>query len=181
MPTQENEPNPTREHSFDELATGLASGSVSRRQALKWLGLAISGGLLSSIPGLAWGQQGPPEGKVPPQAQGPPTGEQGCPEGQSRVQGVCRPVCIITTPGVSQCCECAVPAPGGGQQTACVDKAAFEQEHGCCIDCQLLCTIVHGENATCARCFSGSPQTAHRSICSPSGTCETVPCANVSS
>jgi hypothetical protein len=169
----------TEEHSFDELARGLASGTVSRRRALKLVGLAIGGGLLSSIPGLAWGQPGPPEGKVPPQAQGPPAGEQGCPEGQARVQGECQPVCITLTG--SQCCECVVPTPEGGEQSVCVDRAAFLQEHGGgSIDCQELCTIEHGETARCVRCFGGSPLTAFRSICSPSGACETVPCANVS-
>jgi hypothetical protein len=34
----------TEEHSFDELAHGLASGSASRRQALKLLGGALLGG-----------------------------------------------------------------------------------------------------------------------------------------
>ena len=33
-----------RERSFDELARGLASGGVSRREALKWLGAALLGG-----------------------------------------------------------------------------------------------------------------------------------------
>jgi len=33
---------------------GLASRSISRRQAFKWLGGAIFGGMLASIPGVAW-------------------------------------------------------------------------------------------------------------------------------
>ena len=42
------------EHSFDQLARGLASGSVSRKQALKLVGGALLGGVLASIPGVAW-------------------------------------------------------------------------------------------------------------------------------
>jgi hypothetical protein len=61
MPKEENEPNPTRGHSFDELAKGLASGSVSRRQALRLMGGALLGGMLASIPGLA---QAVPRGPI---------------------------------------------------------------------------------------------------------------------
>ena len=33
----------TEEYSFDELARGLASGTITRRQALKWMGAGIVG------------------------------------------------------------------------------------------------------------------------------------------
>jgi hypothetical protein len=38
-------------HSFDELAKGLANGSVSRGQALRLIGGTLLGGVLASIPG----------------------------------------------------------------------------------------------------------------------------------
>jgi len=41
------------EHSFDELARGLASGTLSRRKALKLMGAALVGSALASIPGVA--------------------------------------------------------------------------------------------------------------------------------
>ena len=44
----------TREHSFDELARGLASETVSRRKVLRLLGGALVGGAVASIPGLSW-------------------------------------------------------------------------------------------------------------------------------
>ena len=44
-----------REHSFDELTRGLASGSISRGRALRLIGAALVGGTLASIPGTAWG------------------------------------------------------------------------------------------------------------------------------
>jgi hypothetical protein len=50
-------PSPGVETSFDNLAKGLASGTVSRRQALTWMGSALLGGVLASIPGVAWTQQ----------------------------------------------------------------------------------------------------------------------------
>jgi hypothetical protein len=41
------------ERSFDELASGLASGSLSRGKALKWLGAALLGGALAFTPKVA--------------------------------------------------------------------------------------------------------------------------------
>jgi hypothetical protein len=38
-----------REHSFDELARALASGSISRRKALRLMGAALVGGTLASV------------------------------------------------------------------------------------------------------------------------------------
>jgi hypothetical protein len=47
-----------RERSFDELARGLASGTLSRRKALKLMGAALVGGALASVPGVAWAARG---------------------------------------------------------------------------------------------------------------------------
>jgi hypothetical protein len=44
----------TREHSFDELAKGLASGTLSRGKAIRWMGGALLGAALASFPGVAW-------------------------------------------------------------------------------------------------------------------------------
>src|SRR5215211_4604175 len=41
------------ERSFDELASGLASGNISRGKALRLMGAALVGGVLASIPGMA--------------------------------------------------------------------------------------------------------------------------------
>ena len=41
-----------REHSFDELARGLASGEVSRGKALRLMGAALVGGTLASLLGI---------------------------------------------------------------------------------------------------------------------------------
>ena len=51
-----------RESSFDELAKRLASGEVSRGQALRMMGAALVGGALASVPGIAWS-------RAPPKAQ----------------------------------------------------------------------------------------------------------------
>ena len=46
------------EPSFDELARGLAVGTVSRRKALRLVGAALVGGALASLPGAAWAARG---------------------------------------------------------------------------------------------------------------------------
>src|SRR5215212_5608996 len=43
--------------SFDELAIGLSSGSVSRRKALKLMGAALLGGTLGALGGVAAGDE----------------------------------------------------------------------------------------------------------------------------
>jgi hypothetical protein len=45
---------PTVEHSLDELAKGLATGTLSRGKALRWMGGALLGAALASFPGAAW-------------------------------------------------------------------------------------------------------------------------------
>src|SRR5215211_7106705 len=70
----------TNEHSLDELAKGLANGSLSRRDALKWAGAALVGGLLSAIPGVALAK--PPPHGTPPGQGGTPPGQGGTPPGQ---------------------------------------------------------------------------------------------------
>ena len=49
----------TTESSFDDLTRGLASGGVSRREALKWLGAALLGGALAFTPKVAEAAPGP--------------------------------------------------------------------------------------------------------------------------
>jgi hypothetical protein len=45
---------PRGEHSLDELAKGLATGTLSRGKALRWIGGALLGAALASVPGVAW-------------------------------------------------------------------------------------------------------------------------------
>jgi hypothetical protein len=47
-----------RERSFDELASSLASGDISRREALKWLAAALLGGALAFTPKVAEAARG---------------------------------------------------------------------------------------------------------------------------
>ena len=69
---EENEQNQPRDHSLDELAKGLANGSLTRRDALKWAGAALVGGLLTSIPGVAWATHKPGHADPPGKGHSPP-------------------------------------------------------------------------------------------------------------
>jgi hypothetical protein len=42
------------ELSLDELAKGLATGTLSRSKAIRWMGGALLGAALASLPGMAW-------------------------------------------------------------------------------------------------------------------------------
>lgn len=53
-----------RERSFDALARELASGSLSRRKALRLMGAALVGSALASVPGVASAQNQCPEGQT---------------------------------------------------------------------------------------------------------------------
>ena len=44
----------TTQSSLDELAKGLATGTLSRGKALRWMGGALLGAALASVPGVAW-------------------------------------------------------------------------------------------------------------------------------
>ncbi len=44
----------TTESSLDELAKGLATGTLSRGKAIRWMGGALLGAALASFPGVAW-------------------------------------------------------------------------------------------------------------------------------
>ena len=54
-----------REESFfDELARGLADGSVTRAKAIRLMGGALVGAALASVPGVAWANDRCPEGQT---------------------------------------------------------------------------------------------------------------------
>lgn len=88
----------TEEHSFDELARGLASGAISRRRALKLFGATILGAaLLPLFPGVAEAEPRCPKSGVGCYAI--------CPGSKRSC------VCIRTIEGKKRCVvpECAEP------------------------------------------------------------------------
>ena len=109
--------------SFDELAKGLASGTLSRGKALRLLGGALVGGALASLPGVAWARGGGGD----------------CPYGQELCGGVCVVECPegqvrdfdctcssdVCPPEIACCCTCLYedPATGAGVAT-CQDSVS---------------------------------------------------------
>jgi hypothetical protein len=99
----------TRERSFDELARGVASGTLSRSKALKLMGAALLGGTLASIPGIAWAKLKPVGAKCQRNEQ--------CASGQC-VDGVCGGGACAVCP---EPCVCVTDLRTGAQ--ACIQDA----------------------------------------------------------
>src|SRR5215211_8180701 len=92
---EHSEAHSTNEHSFDELAKGLARENLTRRDALKWVGAAVVGGLLSAIPGVALAK--PPPHGTPPGQGGTIPGQGGTPPGQGTTTTTLAPTTTTTT------------------------------------------------------------------------------------
>jgi len=105
---------------FDELTRGLASGSISRRKALKLMGAALLGGTLASIPGIAWGA------KLKPGGARCKRNEQ-CASGQC-VDGVCAAVACGACP---EQCVCVTDLRTG-DQTCIQDSFRVEPRCNAC-------------------------------------------------
>jgi hypothetical protein len=108
--------NPTKvDHSVDVLAKELASGTVSRRKVLRMLGAALVGGVLASVPRVAWARVFPcPQGtRRCPDDTCVPVGQTcrsaGCPTGQVRCRGICTN--LQTDP--LNCSACGAACPPG--------------------------------------------------------------------
>ena len=91
----------TEEHSFDELAKGMASGTISRGQALKLVGATILGGTLVGLfPGVAEARHHHHHrrhgsvGGAPPSTCGPPP------------KMMCGTVCVDTSSDPNNCGVC---------------------------------------------------------------------------
>ena len=75
-----------RDHSFDELTRGLASGTLSRGKALRLMGAALVGGALASIPGIAGAKPKPAGAKCKHDHQ--------CASGTCSSTGTCAAACV---------------------------------------------------------------------------------------
>jgi hypothetical protein len=127
--------NPTKvDHSLDNLARGLATGTVSRGKALRLLGAALLGGALASVPGFAWAQ--PERRRVPPSADCEAFCTQAFPAGPERAQ------CLSQgAQGSGPCYECNVGlgvSPPVGPHFECPSGSVIDtdpQFENCCHNC----------------------------------------------
>jgi hypothetical protein len=109
--SQQGSRHAIREGSFDELAKGLASGTVSRSKALRLMGAALVGGALASFPGAAWAAR--PE----------------CPSGV-RCKGQCCPEGATCEKGAGGGCTCPSDTTNCGG--VCTDLLASDSNCGSC-------------------------------------------------
>jgi len=94
-----------REHSFDQLARGLASGSISRGKALRLMGAALVGGALASV-GISEASADP--GGCKRNGKKCKNDDQCCSENCDSVSGTCTAACGAngaTCDSGTQCCS----------------------------------------------------------------------------
>ena len=143
-------------HSLDELAKGLASGTISRREAVRLVGAALLGGALASVPGFAWAvpppNTEPPGGATPPRTDCQKYCKYAFPAGPGRAQ------CLSQgAKGSGPCYECNVGlSPAAGPNfPGCPPDKVFDMwaEFGtCCRTCPedaVVCKSELGQNEAC--------------------------------
>jgi hypothetical protein len=138
-----------RDGPFDELAKGLATGTVSRRKALRMFGAALVGGTLASIPGMAWAAR--------------PT----CPSGV-RCRGKCCEVGATCVKGAGGGCACPtgqIVCGGACVSTTCAHVEDVFNPVSCQCERPLKCCSCH--NPTNPVC---SPEYGH-----PASDCLATP------
>jgi hypothetical protein len=124
--------NPTKvDHSLDNLARGLATGTVSRGKALRLLGAALLGGALASVPGFAWAQ--PERRRVPDSADCETFCTQAFPAGPERAQ--CLSQCRQVPPSADCEAYCTQVFPAGPERAQCLSQGA--QGSGPCYECNV--------------------------------------------
>jgi hypothetical protein len=119
------------EHNLDSLARGLASGSISRRQAVRWMGGALLGSVLAIVPGVeAFAAPKPPQGR--------------CPKGFVN----CRGTCVKTESNPSHCGGCFIQC---SPNEVCTSGQCCAPERVC--GGSQCC----GADESCCDCGDGSP------------------------
>jgi hypothetical protein len=179
----------TTESSFDDLAKGLAGGTISRLEAVRLLGAALFGGTLASVPGVALAV--PPPGTEPPAGAEPSSSacERYCirnfPAGPERAQ------CLSQgAQGSGPCYECNVGfSPAAGPNfPGCPPDQVFDPnaEFGtCCRTCAEDAVLCRSENGVNENCYGLDYQCSEGGTFDPS-TCQcicqpgTVPCVDPS-
>ena len=103
--------------SFDGLARGLADGTISRRRALRMIGGALVGGVLASIPGMAWAAKPAP-----------------CPSGKKCGKRCCPDASFVCSKG-----NCACPSGTTNCGGTCVNLTTFQTDPQNCGTCGNIC------------------------------------------
>jgi Stigma-specific protein, Stig1 len=132
---------------FDELARGLADGTLSRGKAIRWMGSALVGAALASVPGVAWANDR-------------------CSEGQTR----CGERCVNLKTNERHCGSCRNRC--GSEQTCCGGRCVnLKRSERHCGRCGKSCA--EGEECDHGVCKGSCPQ--GDPVCTGCA-CETVAC-----
>jgi hypothetical protein len=168
---QELQPRPDASDasSFDDLAKGLASGTLSRRKALRMLGAAVVGGALASFPGMAWAAPCP---KTRVRCAG-----ECCAEGVTACQGTgknktCGPVPVTCPTGQTLCDgQCVNTLTDEAYCGSCYNNCNAGQT---CVDggCQYPCV----NNCCCACYYTDNATGAQIVTCDPATTLTSEQC-----
>jgi len=143
--TQRTMTQETRASAIDELAKGLASGTISRRKALRLMGAALVGGSLASIPGVAL-------------AANP------CPSPRIKCRGTCCADGVTTCQGTGSdqtCGPAPVVCPTGQEEcgSACCQSGETCLNGDCCPSTQVCGSVCCPSGQTCVNgtCSSSPP------------------------
>src|SRR5215212_11630558 len=167
----------TTERSLDELAKGLASGTLSRGKAIRWMGGALLGAALASFPGVAWAHDCRRLGRECRRdsqccsrncVRRGADKVCGCPEGQTR----CKDRCVNLQTNERHCGRCFNRCPEGQECVdgvcagGCVpDGGACSGDTHCCPD-SFNCS-----SGTCAPCVAvGGSCTSDVQCCADEST-----------
>jgi hypothetical protein len=134
------------EGSLDQLAKGMATGTLSRGRALRMLGAALVGGAFASIPGAAWAACKQPFSKCTANSQ------------------CCSRQCIKNPKGNGKICGCPTGktlCPAGNQCVTCTNTGEVVNLTTCKCECPSGTELVNGAcvspsictvNQTCGGC-----------------------------
>jgi hypothetical protein len=121
----------TANHSFDELARGLANGTLSRGKAIRLMGSALLGAALASVPGVAWANDR-------------------CSQGQTR----CGDRCVNLQTNERHCGSCRNRC--GPNQTCCKGRCVnLQKNENHCGSCSNRCD--EGQECVEGMCSGGEP------------------------
>jgi hypothetical protein len=151
----------TTERSLDELAKGLATGTLSRGKAIRWMGGALLGAALASFPGVAWANDCRRLGRE-------------C----RRDSQCCSGNCVRR--GDDKVCACPTGQPlckKPGGEGRCVNLQANERHCGSCFNrcgegeqcVSGACTPTCAQNG--ATCTEGTQCCSGNCVNAPTGTC----------
>ena len=183
------------ELSLDELAKGLASGTLSRGKAIRWMGGALLGAALASVPGVAWADDCRRLGRECRRDSQCCSrncirrGDDkvcGCPQGKTR----CNDRCVNLQRNENHCGECFNRCAEGEE---CVEGVCGTSTCGAnqpCLTGECVCP----EGAFCSEgafsesecrvecgggscdldkiCCPGTPESFFYSCCNPGATCQ---------